>query len=321
MHLVFIQNKHVHLFFFKAHTPLSLFKTQTDDQQILDRGLQEDFGFKHILYVYSGRRGVHAWVCDERARRLTDEQRASVANYFAIYRGQEKGLAKLALGAEEHPAVSRAAELLLPAFLERLLPEQELLGSPDRREAVLGYLLPQGESVAVRIRSRWDRMLRSTDTSVDSLALWRVLQDEVADEVGARQKSRDFKGARTLERALRAIVFAHAYPRLDLEVSKKMNHLLKAPFCVHPKTGRVCVPIAPAQAAEFDPEAVPTVAELLAQLNNSTAQEGGAAWESTALAPAVGVFRNCFLDRLVATTKETLAEKARQAGAAPTLAW
>ena len=44
--------------------------------------------------------------------------------------------------------------------------------------------------------------------------------------------------------------------RLDIAVSKGMNHLLKAPFCVHPKTGRICVPFNPEQVDQFNPEEV-----------------------------------------------------------------
>ena len=44
-------------------------------------------------------------------------------------------------------------------------------------------------------------------------------------------------------------------------MSKGLNHLLKSPFCVHPKTGRVCVPIDPAKVDKFDPLEVPTISQ------------------------------------------------------------
>jgi DNA primase small subunit len=86
--------------------------------QVIDTGLRDDFGFQHILWVYSGRRGIHCWVCDESARSLSDEQRAAVANFFAIYKGQEKSVPKVALSApsRNHPSVERAYDMLLSVW-------------------------------------------------------------------------------------------------------------------------------------------------------------------------------------------------------------
>lgn len=63
--------------------------------------------------------------------------------------------------------------------------------------------------------------------------------------------------------AIEEIMLRYAYPRLDVNVSTGLNHLLKAPFCVHPKSGKVCVPFNPKTVDKFDPSSIPTLSQLV----------------------------------------------------------
>eukprot|EP00891_Asterochloris_glomerata_P002499 jgi/Astpho2/2499/e_gw1.00048.196.1_t len=272
--------------------------------KLLDRALREDFGFEHVLWVFSGRRGVHAWVCDARARALKDAERSALAAYLTLYKGQEKGMAKLGTGsAKHHPAVERALQQLKTHWVESILPEQRLLEDSAKQEAVLSYL--PDPNMRDRLRNRWSHLPEiGQDISV---ARWQQLERE-ADKA----KTSKLSVKLALRRACRDILFAFAYPRLDVEVSKKMNHLLKAPFCVHPKTGKVCVPIDPATAEQFDPvNGVPTVAELLTELDKQALAAHG--WEKTSLKPAVDLFCGSFLEPLQKANRDMLAAKARMA--------
>lgn len=94
------------------------------------------------------------------------------------------------------------------------------------------------------------------------------------------------------------VILQYTYPRIDTEVSKHVNHLLKSPFCVHPGTGRVCVPLSAEEVASFEPEKVPTVGQLLRELEKAegvkaTSIDGKATvagWEQTSLKPYVERF-------------------------------
>ena len=103
------------------------------------------------------------------------------------------------------------------------------------------------------------------------------------------------------------------YPRLDAEVSKHMNHLLKAPFCVHPKTGRVCVPIDPANCDAFDPFSsdAPKVQDLLREYKKFGADEN--AVKKTAIGKALETFDRCFWSKLKVANEEMLARRTREA--------
>eukprot|EP00898_Chlorokybus_atmophyticus_P003932 jgi/Chlat1/453/Chrsp103S01064 len=299
--------------------------------EVVDTALREDFGFKHILWVYSGRRGVHCWVCDPQARLLTDEQRCAISDYLAVYKGGEHSSKSVHLTTPLHPALSRAQQILSKYWVEQFLPQQELLAEEESWEKVLG-MVPD-EDVKEKLRDSWHSGRRaSTGNKDDSVTRWKEMQKVVT----ARQKAKNAK-VPWLRRCLDEIIFTYIYPRLDVEVSKHMNHLLKSPFCVHPKTGRVCVPMDPAKASEFDPLAVPSVqqarlvaliiglgmqhrlmssvacSQLVDELNaHAGAQDSSVPdYMKTSLAQAIDLFRSSFLDDMRGANKDVITAAVR----------
>lgn len=55
--------------------------------QVLDHTIRDQFGFHHLLWVYSGRRGIHLWISDPDALVLTDEQRKAIVGWLGVISG------------------------------------------------------------------------------------------------------------------------------------------------------------------------------------------------------------------------------------------
>ncbi|KAL6711628.1 p48 polypeptide of DNA primase [Coniothyrium glycines] len=243
----------------------------------IDVALREDFDFKHILWVYSGRRGAHAWVCDKRAREMDDQKRRSIAGYLELLKGGDKGGKRVNTRRPLHPHLERSLSILKEHFQTSILAEQDPWLT-DEKAAHLLNLLPDA-SLKVALQKKWDsaphRPSASKWADIDALAKSGALSKTPRDLLEAKQD----------------IILEYTYPRLDAEVSKKLNHLLKSPFVVHPGTGRVCVPIDTRKVEEFDPLGVPTVTQLLQEIDDWDGENKSHDWEKTSLKPYVDYFR------------------------------
>jgi DNA primase small subunit len=90
--------------------------------EVVDKALREDFGFKHILWVYSGRRGAHAWICDRKARELDDQKRKAIAGYLELLRGGDKSGKKISVKRPMHPHIEYVPSLYYNYTLPSLIP-------------------------------------------------------------------------------------------------------------------------------------------------------------------------------------------------------
>lgn len=227
--------------------------------KVVELALREDFGFQHILWVYSGRRGVHAWVCDKKARDLPDDRRRAIASYLELVRGGSQSGKKVNLRRPLHPHVSRSLDILKSYFGSTILTDQDLFTTPEQMDRLLS-LLPD-KALGGALRKKWDSAPDRSSTSK-----WSDIDAVAKATKSSDSKSRSLDTKALLE-AKQDIVLEYTYPRLDAEVSKKLIHLLKSPFVVHPGTGRVCVPIDTQKVEQFDPLTVPTVSQLLDEIN------------------------------------------------------
>jgi len=231
-----------------------------------------------------------------------------------------------------HPMLSRSYQILEPLFIEHVLPStgHGLLATPEAWNGLLDELPESATQVRDMLSKTWDKSPYDTTPAEK----WTTLKTHIkgflksttkAGTGGKAAKGMSDKDRTRLENWCVEVVFRQAYPRLDVNVSKMRNHLLKSPFCVHPKTGRVCVPIN--DIDDFDPFVVPTLSQLMSELdeyndvNNGDDEEGKntdnqiADWQKTSLKGYFEPFQKEFLPNLLKTVRRKDRDDAEQQAA------
>ena len=188
--------------------------------------------------------------------------------------------------------------------------------------------IPQ-EDIASSLRAEWRKR---SNKGLNARQRWGQLKktvekycDKEQQKIGRGKLISD--SLRNLRTTYCSIIFMYVYPRLDVNVSTHRNHLLKSPWCVHPKTGRVCVPIDPSTVDEWDPHSTPTVASLADELDSNAISNQKdedstsnkrmkiSDVDKTSLKSYMEYFENSFLAPLYADIKQNFRDEAEKQAA------
>lgn len=241
--------------------------------KILDVALREDFGFEHITWVFSGRRGAHCWVSDKRARQLDETKRRSVIEYLDVLKN--KGTKRLNLRRPYHPHIQRSIDTLKKDFLSIILIEQDPW--VDDKAAIAALLKFHSEPLNKKLKSYWlenpGRKSLEKWEDINKFALSLKLNQIELSQINDTKED---------------LILESTYPRLDVEVTRQMNHLLKSPFCIHPGTGNVCVPFDSKNV--FDPTSAPNLHQLQNEIMEWQGDDDVSDIDRTSLKPYVDSF-------------------------------
>ncbi|CAG9857893.1 unnamed protein product [Phyllotreta striolata] len=264
--------------------------------RILDGALEEDFGFKHKLWVFSGRRGIHCWVCDKEARKVNEEVRMALVEYLNVIKGGVNVNKRVSLpGDKIHTSIMRALKIINEYF-DVIVEEQDIFGSEERFNNFL-------QIIDEDLRHSIKNAMKRGETSAEKWSIFETTFDDMLRKDAVPKHLKNLK---------EEIKLQYAYPRLDANVSIGMNHLLKSPFCVHPKTGKISIPFSINELNEFDPNNVCTIQGIIEDIDQyeikskeikmETEEEDAKPqkvkdYEKTSLLSAIRVFEQ-FLDEL-----------------------
>lgn len=139
--------------------------------KVLHSSLVDQFGFRHLLWVYSGRRGIHLWISDPQAMDLTDDQRRALVSALTVVEGGKEMVKKVNVRMSNKslpPSLWGALSILRTLFNPLVLDDQDCFGSEEGWETLL-QLVPD-RAIVEKLRTEW-----SKDPARSSAQKWNEL--------------------------------------------------------------------------------------------------------------------------------------------------
>lgn len=232
--------------------------------EVLTYIFEHNFGFKHLLWVFSGRRGIHCWICDLKVLYYDYDIRDSIISSINLLNDFNNINNDINNNNSNniksyHPFYQDSFTILEPYFILLLKNSTIFSSIKEFEENILKFFLPciqhyfKFENINEKQEECWNDLKKQIHLFLFSPPF----------ELYSNVKM-------NLETFVYKVVIYYTFPRLDLQVSKQPNHLLKSPFCVHPITNNISIPINHNELNSFNLNQIPTLNMIENDLLNNT---------------------------------------------------
>lgn len=246
---------------------------------LVDSELRETYDFKHILWVFSGRRGVHCYVFDKSAL----DQRDIISSLELTQKINDTYELKNNIDFKSD-YIKKALKLFNTHFMRVCVREQKLFATDKGIDMLIN------SSPVEEVRKGLSSKLTPYKNNN------RFTSEQVYEAYELFLKA---KGGQHLNQSKIFLMLKIFSPRFDSNVTTDNAHLLKCPFSVNSNTFNIVTPIDITQ--NFNP--IANAVNLQKLLNEYKRFNGDV--EKTSLLPSLKVFRN-FNEKLQDEYKSTL---------------
>lgn len=186
---------------------------------IIDESLRFDFGLEKIHWLFSGRRGIHGWVLDHVALELNQEQRKSIVDYFSVIHGEGETARIQDRNKLMYDFRKRVERTVLKFFLQGIRRRKDLLD--------LGFK----SNKATEIMKQLEFQEGKIDENLAKTVNFELAKINKYDEIMRRW-----------------------LPRIDHKVTIDLRRLIRLPYSIHGKTGKIARIMNPSDIFSFNPE-------------------------------------------------------------------
>ncbi|MCG3216720.1 MAG: DNA primase catalytic subunit PriS [Candidatus Heimdallarchaeota archaeon] len=192
----------------------------------IDQTMKEDFGYKNITWIFSGRRGVHGWVREKEPIEFDRNQRRAILDYLTFIHDPTRTQSIEDIPSEAKPLRNRIYSLIAKSYLVR---------STAKELNEFGISLNKAREIIKEVKAR-----EEFDHN-----RYNIL---IPDNKQVRKK-------------LSSEIIRKRYPRIDRKVTMDTNRVSRMPYSVHGKTGQIAIIIK--DLRKFYPVSTPTIWDSL----------------------------------------------------------